>query len=45
MKWHNIDELRAGLAMLENCTPRRWVLENQTNEVAFRRFLDIVKTL
>lgn len=45
MKWHNIDELRAGLAALGNCTPRRWVLENQTNEAAFRRFLDIVKTL
>lgn len=45
MKWHNIDELRAGLAVLESCTPRRWVLENQTNEAAFRQFLDIVKTL
>lgn len=45
MKWHNTDELRAGLAALGNCTPRRWVLENQTNEAAFRRFLDIVKTL
>ena len=45
MKWHNIDELRAGLAVLESCTPRRWVLENQTNEAAFRQFLDIVKKL
>lgn len=45
MKWHNIDELHAGLAVLESCTPRRWVLENQTNEAAFRQFLDIVKTL
>ena len=45
MKWHNVEELREGLAALRNCTPRRWVLENQTNEAAFRQFLSIVKTL
>lgn len=44
-KWHNFEELRAGLAALDTCTPRRWVLENQTNEAAFRNFLDIVKKL
>lgn len=45
MKWHDVEELREGLAALRNCTPRRWVLENQTNEAAFRQFLSIVKTL
>ena len=45
MKWHNVEELREGLAALRNCAPRRWVLENQTNEAAFRQFLSIVKTL
>ena len=39
MKWHNVEELREGLAALRN------VLENQTNEAAFRQFLSIVKTL
>ena len=45
MKWHNINELRAGLAVLSDCMPRRWVLENQTNEVAFANFLNIIKKL
>ncbi len=44
-KWHDTDELRALLGSLPACTPRQWVLENGTNKVSFRRFLDIVESL
>lgn len=45
MKWHSIDELHEGISAFDGFTPRRWVLENQTNEIVFSRFLDIASKL
>lgn len=44
-KWNNIDGLCECLTTLKNISPRNWVLANQTNEIAFGRFLDIVNGL
>ncbi|OUO93792.1 hypothetical protein [Cloacibacillus sp. An23] len=44
-KWHDFDELRHGLAILPECEPRQWVLENQTNTIAFGNFMRIVRGL
>ncbi len=44
-KWRSIDEFRAALDSLTSCRPRKWVLENGTDRVSFRRFLDIVESL
>ncbi len=44
-KWRSIGEFRAALDSIPTCRPRQWVLENGTDKVSFRRFLDIVESL
>ncbi|WP_278548768.1 hypothetical protein [Cloacibacillus evryensis] len=41
-KWSDISELDECLASLRKLTPRDWIIENQTNKIAFGKFLDIV---
>ena len=44
-KWHNFAELIEYIDAVRTCTPRKWVMENQTNEIVFKKFLDIAAAL
>ena len=43
--WRDVTELKNILSNVPSFSPRRWVLTNQTNEIAFSEFMDIVKNL
>ena len=43
--WKNTDELAAMLLRPLDFSPRKWILENQTNKIAFGKFLEIAESL
>lgn len=41
-KWGTIDELEFLLSNIKNLEPRKWILENQTNEISFSNLYKIL---
>lgn len=44
-KWHTLDELFTTLNLIDGCSPRKWVLQHQTNKITFANFKNIAVSL
>lgn len=44
-KWRRASDIPGCIEAVPACSPRRWVVENQTNEIVFEKFLDIASKL